>query len=52
MQNNNLLDAYINNNTLFIKYKNDISFATDGMLIINLKDSDYNTSDNKCYDMI
>jgi hypothetical protein len=52
MPNNNLLDAYINNNTLFIKYKNDISFASDGMLIINLNDSDFNATDNKCYDMI
>ena len=52
MQNNNLLDAYINNNILFIKYKNDISFASDGMLVINLNDLDYNSSDNKCYDMI
>ncbi len=52
MQNNDLLDAYINNNNLFIKYKNDISFGSDGMLIINVNDSDYNASDNKCYDMI
>ncbi len=52
MQNNNLLDAYINNNNLFIKYKNDISFATNGMLMINLNDAEYNASDNKCYDMI
>jgi uncharacterized delta-60 repeat protein len=52
MQNNNLLDAYINNNNLFIKYKNDISFATDGILMINLNDAEYNASDDKCYDMI